>query len=141
MLINTRDFGKLEIDENEIVSFVQPVLGFEDYSKYILLFDEQIGDSFAWLQSVEDSDLCFMLANPKLLGWEYKPEISSESLDYIENNIDEIWLVAVINDDIKKSKVNLKSPIIVNNSKKIAIQVVSENKYPVKYELFSGKEI
>lgn len=67
MLINTRDFGKLDIDENEILTFKMPMLGYDEYEDYIVLFDEQVGDSFAWLQSIKNSALCFMLANPKML--------------------------------------------------------------------------
>ena len=33
MIIKTRDFGEIEIDEKEIVTFKCPVLGFDEFTK------------------------------------------------------------------------------------------------------------
>lgn len=140
MLINTRDFGKLDIDENEILTFKMPMLGYDEYEDYIVLFDEQVGDSFAWLQSIKNSALCFMLANPKMLKKDYAPEISNDTLEKLSGSFDEIWLVAVITDDIKDTKVNMKSPILINNSKHFAVQTVLESNYPIRYAIFDDKE-
>ena len=52
MIIKTRDFGEIEIDEKEIVTFKCPILGFDDFKEFIVLIDESIGENFAWLQSV-----------------------------------------------------------------------------------------
>ena len=40
MNIITRDFGEIEINEEDIITFTQPVIGFDDYKKFVILHDE-----------------------------------------------------------------------------------------------------
>lgn len=140
MIINTRDFGEIDVDEKEIITFANPILGFEEYEKYVVLIDENIGDKFAWLQSADEPEICFMLANPNLIGEAYQPVIPTDVLKAIGDSVDEMWLIAVITDPVNKSKVNLKSPIVINTQKKLGAQAVSESNLPVRFELFAGKE-
>lgn len=141
MKIKTRGFGEVEISEKDIITFVKPVLGFEEYKQFVMLMDDEVGNGFAWLQSVEEPELCFVLANPQLLGKEYDPTVDEDSLKALDGKITEKWLMAVIKDDIKDTTVNLKSPVIINTEKFIGAQIVSEDNLPVRYGLFSGKEI
>lgn len=140
MLINTRDFGEIEIDESNIITFVSPILGFDEYQKYVMLMDEQFGDGLAWLQSLENADVCFILANPKLLDIEYNPEFPAEIMKKIDNQYDEMWLIAVVADEIENTTVNLKSPVLVNTDGNRAVQIVSENDLPIRHKIFSRKE-
>ena len=38
MLIRTRHFGEIDLDENKLIYFTNGILGFEDFKKYTLLF-------------------------------------------------------------------------------------------------------
>jgi len=140
MIVNTRDFGELDVAEKDIVKFNSPILGFEDYTDFVVLIDETIGNKFAWLQSLDEKDVCFVLANPELLGDSYAPEFSADAFRDIDGKYDEMWLVAVIMEDMKKSKVNLKSPVLINTEKGLGAQIISESNLPVRFELFAGKE-
>jgi flagellar assembly factor FliW len=140
MIIKTRDFGEIEIDEKEIVTFKCPILGFDDFKEFIVLIDESIGENFAWLQSTEESELYFTLANPKLIGDDYKPHINDDYMNAVGGNYDEMWLIAVISEKVSDSKVNLKSPIIINTKEKLGAQAISESPLPIRYQLFAGKE-
>ncbi len=60
MQIETRDFGRAEINEKDIITFVKPILGFEEYTRFVMLIDDEI-TGFAWLQSVEEKELCFII--------------------------------------------------------------------------------
>lgn len=139
MTINTRDFGKIEVDEKDIITFVQPLFGFEE-TKFVMLMDDEVGDSFAWLQSTEVPQICLVLANPSLLSKKYEPALADDCVKIIGGEISEKWLVAVITEDMGKSTVNLKSPVLLNLKNNNAMQAVSEDKLPIRYELFSGKE-
>lgn len=140
MKINTRDFGCVEADEKDIITFVKPILGFEDYRHFIMLYDDEIGSGFAWLQSVEEQQLCFVMANPALLGKEYAPRIPEDCLEALGGEVTEKWLMSVIGSDISAATVNLKSPVVFNMNKFVGAQVVCEDDLPIKYGLFSGKE-
>ncbi len=137
MLITTRDFGKLEINEEEILEFVDPIFGFEDLKKYVLLSDDEAGAGLLWLQSLEDEDTCFILLDPHEVGLEYEPEIPEAAIKELQlNDTFAVRLIAVVPEDFKNTTVNLKSPVLINMEKKLAGQIILDADYPLRMRLF-----
>lgn len=138
MIISTRDFGKIEITEDNIYRFSQPIFGFEEYTDYALLQDEKIGDNIVWLQSLQNSELCFIMVDPSGLNTEFSPVLP----DGIEELLGEggyfCWVIAVIPENTKDSTVNLKSPVFLNPSNHLAAQIILEGNYPVRFPLLDG---
>lgn len=48
MKIETRDFGVLEIEEEHVIQFSQPIFGFEEYRRFVLVNDSNMGDGICW---------------------------------------------------------------------------------------------
>lgn len=141
MKVLTRDFGEVEVTENDIVKFEQKIFGFEDYSDYIILYDDDFNGEYAWLQSVKEPGLCFIIANSELTVSNYEPECEKEAEKIIGTGKYEYWFVMVVKDNIKESTINLKSPVVINTDNHKAMQIILEKNYPVKYYLFNnGKE-
>lgn len=143
MNIKTRDFGDIQVDKENFINFKEPILGFDSKIYTIISFSD-IGNDFVFLQSVDDSETCFVLVSPSILPYEYKPIINSSvknSLDCDNENDVMIWLIGVIcQDDIKKSTVNLKSPIFINTKNNSALQYVLDENYPLKSFIYSNDE-
>lgn len=137
MLITTRDFGKLDINEDEILEFVDPIFGFEELKRYVLLSDDEAGQGLLWLQSLEKPDTCFILLDPQEVGIDYKPELPDYALKDLQIK-DEfaVRLIAVVPQNFKDTTVNLKSPVIINMAQKVAGQVIIEADYPLRMRLF-----
>lgn len=143
MKIKTRNFGEMEVSENSVITFVQPLYGFEEYTKFVIIENDEI-PGIAWLQSYEESELCFIIISPSIVGdcEKYKKYIPKDELRKIEASENfECWLVMVAKDTIEESTVNLKSPIIINNENSSAMQIILEEDFPVRYYAFEkGKE-
>ncbi len=135
----TRDFGEIEITENEIITFIQPPFGFEDYKKYTFIYDNQIGNHIVWLQSTEEPAVCFILFDPSPLADFYKPEIPKQTEDLLGEGELLCWTIGVIPKNPKEATVNLKSPIIVNMEKNCGVQVILEQDYPIRFPLVKGE--
>jgi flagellar assembly factor FliW len=140
MELNTRDFGKIQIDEGDIVTFKQPVYGFEPLTKYVFLFDEKLGRHFVWMQSVEDSGICFILMEPGAVVEGYAPALPSSVQDMLGDDPPVLWLVTVIARQFEQSTVNLKSPIAVNPRSKFAAQIILEDPLPIRHPLLPIRE-
>lgn len=138
MIISTRDFGIIEIPEENIYHFSQPVFGFEEYKDYVILHDEEIGDDIVWLQSVQNPGLCFIMMDPSGLATEFSPELSKGSEELLGEGVYFCWVIAVIPQNTKDSTVNLKSPIFLNPSNHRAAQIILEGDYPVRFPLMDG---
>lgn len=133
MEIQTRDFGTLTIDEKDIIHFVQPILGFNEYRKFIFLTDQEDEETcFAWLQSVDDKKICFVLTNPAVLQGVYNPKLPASVDKDLGQGEKAMWLLTVITNDIQKATVNLKSPIVLNANTGKGLQVVLDEKLPIR---------
>lgn len=139
MTIYTRDFGKLELDENEVVIFRAPIFGFEYLKRFVLLVDDEAEGGLMWLQAVEDPEVCFILLDPQQVGLDYHPAVPEELRATLELGPEDeaaVRLVAVVPGDFRNTTVNLKSPIVINPAKKLAGQVILEEDYPIRMPLF-----
>ncbi len=142
MKIATRDFGEVEIQESDILMFPKGILAFEEFKQYVLIHypDEEIAPM--WLQSVENSSLCFIVLDPFLYLPDYSPSLPAAELSELNlssNDDLRYFVISVISEDVQKSTINLKSPIVVNIKNNRAIQCVSDSDYPVRFPLFSEK--
>ena len=63
MKYKTRDFGEIDLLPDRVLEFVQPILGYEQYTQYTLLYDEEIGTGNRYTYSLEEPGLCFLLAD------------------------------------------------------------------------------
>ncbi len=140
MKITTSYIGEVEYDENDVVTFPKPILGFDNLSKYIFVGEITEEFPFVWLQSIEDESVVFIVTNPFLFVESYDFNIQDDDLSLIETDkIEDIEVLTmiVIPENIKDITTNLRSPIIVNKTKKIATQVILEEDYNVKHKLFN----
>ena len=140
MLIETRDFGKMEIDEKDIITFVEPIFGFEDHRKYVLLENEELNPHFVWLQSVEEPMICFVMANPSEIVSDYHVTLPAEALETLGEGSALYFVLTVIRDPYYESTVNLKSPVVINTKTGKAIQVILEEPYPIRQPLVQKEE-
>ncbi len=138
MIYKTRDFGEREIPDSKVIVFKQPIFGFDEYTRYTLIFDEEIGNRIVWLQSLEEPTLCFLLFDPSQFDSFYKPEITDENEKLLGSGDCVCWNVLSLKEDFNDSTVNLKSPVIINTSTGIAAQVILEQDYPVRHPILEG---
>ena len=142
MLVKTKHFGEIDLDESKIIYFENGILGFEDFKKYTLLFDSEEGErpEISWLQSLEEPALALPVISPFLVRKDYNPEVDDELLkqlgDLNDDNI--IVLISItVPSDITKITANLKAPFIINSDSRKGVQIIAENSdYEVKYRFY-----
>lgn len=141
MTYETRDFGEIQVEPGEIIQFAEPMFGFEQYKNYVLLFDEQLKTDIAWLQSVDNPQVCFILMNSSCLLPLYNPELPEKVLDTLGDGELATWVVCFIPQEFKQATANLKSPVVINPQTRRGIQVILSEEYPVRYSLAKGGRV
>lgn len=144
MKIETRDFGILEIEEEHVIQFSQPIFGFEEYRRFVLINDSNMGNGICWLQSVEEKQVCFIMLNPLEIKPDYAPAVNDEVLDQLKAEPDDeldCWVLLVIGKTFKQSTANLKSPIIVNHKANLAVQVILDQDYAIRQPVIGEGEV
>ena len=144
MLINTRDFGEINIFEKEIINFSEGIFAFEDSHKFVLIAPCGENKYPMWLQSIDNSSLCFIVYNPLEFVDDYSVSIDLDTKKILEINKDtevDFLVIAVIPQDYEDTTVNLKSPIVVNSATSIAAQIIAAEQYPIRFPIFKKEEI
>ncbi len=136
MLLKTRLFGEIEINDEEVIYFTKPILGFDDCRQYLLLEKESIFPTF-WLQSINDPNLAFPVICPFSVNENYSINLQDLDLDDIRlKSIDDalVLTLMVVPQTISSIRTNLRAPIIYNPEKKIAKQLILyDEKYPIHF--------
>ena len=141
MNVKTRHFGDVEIDDSKIITFDNGLFGFENYKKYILIYDSSTDEipSIQWLQSVDEELLALPVMIPTTIVADYNPIVEDETMKSIGEFKDEdisILVTVTVPIDIKNMSINLKAPIVINTETMKGCQVIAENEeYEIKFKI------
>ena len=141
MTIMTKVFGEITIDDDRIITFSKGIVGFPELTQFALLHDSEKGtDSIHWLQSIQEPAFAMPVMDPLRVCPDYNPEVDDEILRKLgELNPDDMLVLVTMTvpKEIEKMSVNLKGPVIINATRKTAIQVIVEgDNYPVKFPIY-----
>ena len=143
--IQTARFGEVAVDEERVIRFVEPILGFSDSHSYVIL-DHAEDSPFKWLQSADDPELAFVVTNPKLFGIDYEFTLSDELAEQLKLTAAEDALVMTIvnipQEDPGKMTTNLLGPIVINQNSCKAMQVaLHDSGYSTKTRLIPDETL
>lgn len=142
MLVKTKHFGEVDLDENKVITFEDGMIGFEDCKRYTILYnnEEKDGSTISWLQSLDEPELALPVISPLLVMTDYNPIVEDDVLQPIGELTEEniiILLTLSVPSDITKMSVNLKAPLIINADTKKGCQIIAENPdYVIKYNIY-----
>ena len=141
MTFDTTRFGTIEIDDKEIITLTQPIIGFQEFRRFVLLPGPR--DSVKWLQSTDSGELAFILMDPRQLLPEYVVNVAeSELSELAATTVDEldVYTLVVVPDDPAKVRTNLKAPILINKKHRLGKQTILErSNYPIQFFLAQGQ--
>ncbi len=140
MELETRYFGKIEINENEIVHFPQGLPGFMDKKDYYLMaYDEEL--PFFVMQSIDEQELAFITIPPWHIFKNYEFELSDQVQELLEIKSSDDVLVLVIGTipgKVSEMTVNLAAPLVINHRKRLGKQLILDREdYPVRQPVFN----
>lgn len=138
MKIQTTRFGEVEVEDNQIVTMPEGVIGFEDCKKYALL-DHSPESPFKWFQSVEVSDLAFVVMDPFPFVPDYRVDLKKSDLAFLDADDPSQTLTLVfisIKRDSSSVTANLLGPVVINLRNFIGKQLVlSDTPYSSNYDI------
>lgn len=137
MLLNTRHFGEIHIEDEKILNFPDGLPGFEELTKYIILENPDEGVPFQWLQSIEDGEIAFVIINPFIFKSDYDFQIPKNAVEKLEIQAPEdvnIFSIVIVPEDISKMTANLQAPLIINTKNNKGKQIIiDDGKYHRKH--------
>lgn len=130
--------GEIRVDEKDIIHFPEGLIGFEEYTDFVV-FDIKGCEPFKSMLSVKEGGPDFVVLEPLRIFDDYAPfviPVSSERRD-LGDPLDLVLLSIVTLDEKPENiTVNLRGPIFLNLKTRNARQVVlhderCKTKYPL----------
>ena len=143
-IVTTR-FGKIEVDETDVIRFADGIPGFPEEQEFVMIpFGED--EPFIFMQSLSEGDLAFLITNPFVFFEDYEFVLPDEVLNELQikdiTDFATYSILSIPNKNIKEMTANLVAPLVINVHTKQASQVVLEKtSYTTRHRLFDDKKI
>lgn len=146
MKAKTRLFGTIDIEDAKVITLEGGMIGFPFLQKFTLIFDEEKekkATSIMWLQSMDEGEVAFPVMHPNEIKPDYNPTVNDEMLASLGKLDDEntyVLVTVTAATEAKETTVNLKAPIVINTDTKKGCQIIVEDDYPVKFNLYQAMQ-
>ena len=128
MKTDTKYFGEITYEQEDLLTFPKGLYGFEDEQSFLLLPFAENGTLFS-LQSVRTPQLSFILMDPFSLDGSYAPILQPDELRFLGVDRSEdlfYYVLCVVREPVPDSTVNMRCPIAINDDG-VSMQVILEN--------------
>lgn len=143
MRIKTNFLGMeqtVEVGEEQIFAFEPGIGGFDALRRYALIAEEDSG--VEWLQSLDDSEVCFALLEPFALLPEYSFEMADADVEGVgmeEPGDVIVRSILTLHEDPRQITVNLLAPLVLCRRTHLARQVILQGvDYSMRYPVFAA---
>ena len=135
MRIDTQRFGTLRFETDQLFLFPQGLIGMESLRHWALLPDEA-NPSVAWLQSASRGDRAIALISPRAFFDDYRVHISRRELACLHLKPGaELYVMTTVSGHVGKLTTNLRSPILLNLSRRLGCQVITDDEQSIQKAL------
>lgn len=116
-VLNTFQFGEIEVSDEHVFYFDNGLLGFEDLHEFVLINEEET-IPFKWLLSLEEPAIGFPMLSPWYIDMHFDP---GKSFDMDK----EVFMVVItLENENGFMTANLKAPIIFDVGNQKGRQVI-----------------
>ena len=132
MRIDTQRFGTLLIEPSQLFLFPQGLVGMEMLRQWALLPDPD-NAWVAWLQSASRGDRALPIISPRAFFPDYRVHITRRELDSLHLKPGaEMYVMTTIAGHVGTLTTNLRSPILLNLSRRLGCQVITGDDQPLR---------
>lgn len=139
MLINSRRFGEIEINDQKIITFPLGMPGLEETKKFVLLQNDE-SKPINWLQAIDNPVISLPVIDPFELFPDYTFDISDDDINELSITDTEdlhVVNVMVIPDQIENMTVNLAAPVLINIKLYLGKQIIIDGRdCPLRQPVF-----
>lgn len=131
MQIQSSRFGQIQLEHSDILLMPHGLIGFETCRHWVLLSNPS-NDDVAWLQSVAIASVAVPVISPRRFVPDYRVQIPRRELNLLHlRNNDQVFILNVVSKSGPALTINLKSPIVLNATRQLAVQVVCSDDMPL----------
>ena len=142
MKVQTTRFGTIDVQESQVLTLVEGMLGFSECHRYVLM-DDEIGEPFMWMQSLDIPSLAFVVIDPAIILPSYHFSVKKDQIKALETNSVEdlqVYVIVTMAANILDVTVNLQGPLVLNKKKRVGQQIVlNDPNFSTRHPLFTDQ--
>lgn len=141
MKVETHRFGTLDVDEEDLISCPEGLIGLSRLNRFVLIQDPNSPDLF-WFQCADDPIFALALVHADKLDWPIPIDWSSIDIGVLRESQPELLEVFYVLNRVEgEITANLMGPILINGSLSLGKQVVlSDPRFDVRHPLQVQRE-
>ena len=135
MQISTSRFDSLTIDEADVLTFVDGLIGMEDCRRWVLLADST-NSALGWLQSLDRPEVALGVVSPRRFVPNYKVRVARREIQPLGlTNPQEAQVLAIMSNSHGSLSLNLKAPLIIHLAERLGRQIVTRDDHAVQHQV------
>jgi flagellar assembly factor FliW len=135
MNISTTRFGRLDIENADVLTFVDGLIGMEECRRWVLLSDAQ-NESLAWLQSLDRAEVALAVVSPRRFVPGYQVRVARRDIQPLGlRDANDAQVLAIISHAGGALALNLKAPLVIHLQERLGRQIVARDDHPVQHRL------
>jgi len=142
MKVQTTRFGTIDVQEDQVLTLVEGMLGFSECHRYVLM-DDEIGEPFMWMQSLDIPSLAFVVIDPAIILPSYHFSVKKDQIKALETNSVEdlqVYTIVTMAANILDVTVNLQGPLVLNKKVRVGQQIVlNDPNFSTRHPLFTDQ--
>ena len=142
LTVATRNFGSLQVRPDQIIWLKPGLLGFARYQRYVLI-EHSRESPFLWLQSLDKTDLAFVVLDPRKLVPDYQPGNLAQVMQELgvtqAEDLKVLVILTIPPEKPQEMTANLMGPVVINLKTRQGKQLVVEDpRYSHKHRVLPG---
>jgi flagellar assembly factor FliW len=137
MNISTTRFGSLTIRDEDVLTFVDGLIGMEDCRRWVLLADAQ-NVALGWLQSVDRAEVALGVVSPRRFVPDYRVRVARRDIQPLGlGDPASAQVLVIISHSDGRLALNLKAPLVIHLAERLGRQIVARDDHSVQHHVGS----
>jgi flagellar assembly factor FliW len=135
MNITTTRFGTLTVEESDVLTFVDGLIGMEACRRWVLLADAQ-NPVLGWLQSLDSPEVALAVVSPRRFVPAYQVRVARRDIQSLGlADPAEAQVLTIISHAGGSLALNLKAPLVIHLAERLGRQIVARDDHAVQHRL------
>ena len=136
MKVETYLFGEVEVNPDQVITFPNGMVAFENNHRFLLVHEESEGAPVSFtLQSLDDPTMALQIIDPAAMGFSYELALTDEEGALLQSPRTEelaVMLVLYKREENQPQGIgaNFRAPLIINTTARIGLQKIINNPRP-----------
>jgi flagellar assembly factor FliW len=130
--------GDIEYDPSGVIEIAGGLVGLPSLKRFVVV-DIAPETPFRWLQSVDEAEAGFLIAEPSLFLSDYRVELRREEQEALGLSHDgeaAVFVIVRVSPGLEEMAANLRGPVVVNLAGRRGLQaVLTDPRYPLQQPL------